>query len=67
MIFVNISIIFLLELKNEKKKIKNQGPPPGFEPGTSRSAVESSLLKNVNKSHYPYFLITCWLQSGIQA
>ncbi len=49
-----------------KKKSKNQGAP-GFEPGTSCSAVESSLIKNVNKSHYPYFLITCWLQSGIQA
>ncbi len=22
--------------------------------------------KNVNEYHYPYFLITCWLQSGIQ-
>ncbi len=25
------------------------------------------MIKNVNKFHYPYFLITCWLQSGIQA
>ncbi len=49
-----------------EKKIKNQGPP-GFESGTSRLVVESSLIKNVNKSHYPYFLITCWLQYGIQA
>ncbi len=64
-IFVNILIIFLFELKNEKNlKIKG---PPGFEPGTSRSAVENSLIKNINKSHYPYFLTTGWLQSGIQA
>ncbi len=49
-----------------KKKIKNQGAP-GFEPGTSRSAVESSLIKNVNGSHFPYFLILCWLQPSIQA
>ncbi len=47
-----------------KKKKKNQGLPE-FEPVTSCSAVESSLIKNVNKSHCPYFLITCWLQSGI--
>ncbi len=65
-IFVNISIISLLKLKNGKKKIKNQGAS-GFELGTSRSAVESSLIKNVNKSHYPYFLTTRWLQSGIPA
>ncbi len=50
----------------KKKKLKIKGPP-GFEPGTSRSAVESSLIKNVNKCYYPYFLITCWLQSGTQA
>ncbi len=24
------------------------------------------LIKTVNKSHYPYFLITYWFQSGIQ-
>ncbi len=40
---------------------------PGFEPVTFRSAVESTLIENVNKSHYPYFIITCWLQFGIQA
>ncbi len=49
-----------------KKNLKIKGSL-GFEPGTSHSAVESSLIKNVNKSHYPYFLITCWLQSEIQA
>ncbi len=46
-----------------KKKLKIKGPPR-FEPRTSRSTVASSLIKNVNKSHYPYFHITCWLQSG---
>ncbi len=56
---------FFLELKNEKK-FKNQ-EVPGFELGISHSAVESSLIKNVNKFHYLHFLITCWLQSGIQA
>ncbi len=40
---------------------------PGLEQGISHSALESSLIKNVNKSHYPYFLVTCWLQSGILA
>ncbi len=40
---------------------------PGFEPGTSGSAVECLLINNVNKSLYPYFLITCWLQPCIQA
>ncbi len=49
-----------------KKNFKMKGSP-GFETGTSRSAVESSLIENVNKFHYPYFLITYWLQSGIQA
>ncbi len=49
-----------------KKNLKIKGPP-GFEPGTSCSAVESLLIKNVKKSYYPYFLITCWIQSGIQA
>ncbi len=38
-----------------KKKIKINWPP-GFKPGTSRSAVESSLIKNVNKFPYPDFL-----------
>ncbi len=49
-----------------KKKLKIK-EPPGFELKTSHSAVESSLIKNVNVPHYPYFLIKCWLQSGIQA
>ncbi len=49
-----------------KRNVKIKGPP-GFELGTSRSALESSFIKNVNKSHYSYFLITCWLQSGMQA
>ncbi len=49
-----------------KKKLKIKGPL-GFEPETSHSAVERSLIKNVNKSHYLNFLITCWLQSAIQA
>ncbi len=60
MIFAqNFIIILSINLK-----IKG---PLGFESRTSRSAVESALIKNVNKSHYPYFLITRWLQSGRQA
>ncbi len=55
-IFVNISIVSLLELKNEiKLKIKGHR---GLNWETSLSAVENSLIKNVNKSHYPYFLMT---------
>ncbi len=38
-----------------KKKLKIKGPP-GFEPGTSRLAVESSLIKNVNSPIIPIFL-----------
>ncbi len=55
-IFTRI-ISFLLQLKSEKK-IKNQGATRGFEPRTFRSEVGSSLIKNVKKSYYPYFLIT---------
>ncbi len=54
---------FLLELKMQKKK--NQGAPE-FEPGTSHSAVECSLINNVNESHYSYFLITCGHQPCIR-
>ncbi len=49
-IFNNILIIFLLELENEKK-FKNQRAF-GVEPETSRFAVESSLIKNVNDTPY---------------
>ncbi len=53
-------------MKKKRRKRKNQGAL-GFELGTSHPAVGSSLIKNVNKSYYPYFLIAGWLQSGIQA
>ncbi len=38
-----------------------------FEPGTSGSAVKCLSINNVNKFHYPYFLIACWFQPCIQA
>ncbi len=38
-----------------KKKLKIK-EALGFELETSHFAVESSLIKNVNKSYYPYFL-----------
>ncbi len=39
----------------------------GLEPEFSGSAVKRLLINNVNKSHDPYFLITCCLQPCIQA
>ncbi len=55
------------------KKFKNQRGT-GVLTGTSRSAVDSSLIKYVNKSHYHYFLIIYyfnlvyrlkWVKSGL--
>ncbi len=51
----------------KKKNLKIKGPP-GFESGTSFSAVESSLIKNVSKSHYLGFNLVYrlkWAMSGL--
>ncbi len=60
------SFFFLLALKLNKKFI-NQGGTGAWTRDPSGSAVKGLLINNVNKDHYLYILITCWLQPRIQA